>query len=456
MTRDNLTVKELFCLYNRGAVTREELKVKVPEILEVIDNRYHAFISRATDFDPGVPPAYPCVAADNICTESLNTTCGSEMLLDYRSPFTASALDKARSSGFFLLGKTNLDEFGIGDCTGRSFFKTTFNPLSQDHLAGSGAAAVVAVGGAVAGFASDARGGLRQSASFCGLTGLKPTYGRVSRRGLIEYASSLDQVGVITAGVDDATFALRCISGPDSKDPASQESPPDQDSTASGFRVAVPEGWDRVSGLSAGVKSVFNKTLSLLAELKVEAAEVPFSYLPLVSITAAIIGATEAFSNLANYDGVRFGKRMSGDHLQDMYVKTRTAFFGRRVKEFLTFGAFVSSGGNYREYFLWAQQNRGAIQRRLMAILKDYDFLLLPTLPFTAPTLAESSGLVNGADVYTALANLAGLPAVTVPAGFDGRLPVGVQLIGRPFAEAALLKAAKLLEEQGGREVVAP
>jgi aspartyl-tRNA(Asn)/glutamyl-tRNA(Gln) amidotransferase subunit A len=447
MAGGNLTVKELFALYNDGSLSREELEEKCPELSAKTDTKYHAFLSRTKEVNPAGVPAYPCVAADNICAEGPATTCGSAMLGGYRSPFTATALEKAFAAGFCLLGKTNLDEFGIGDCTGRSFLKTSLNPGALGHLAGSGAAAVVAAGGAVAGFGSDARGGLRQSASFCGLVGLKPTYGRVSRYGLIDYASSLDQIGVMAGSVEEIALALRAISGFDSKDPTSRQTPPDPDFSPAGARIAVLNGWDQVQGLTEGVKTVFNKTVARLPHVE----EVPFPYLPLVTVTAAIIGAAEAFSNLANFDGVRFGQRAEGGHLQDMYVKTRTAYLGERVKEFLTFGAFVSSGKNHRDCFLWARKNRGAIYRSLMSLLSEYDFILLPTVPFPAPALYYSgNGVDNAADVYTAPANLAGLPAVTVPAGLAGELPVGVQLTGRPFAEAALLKMAEVLAEQGG------
>jgi len=446
MLDNSLTIKKLFGLYNDGLISREELKEKCRQISGQIDETYHAFISRAEDLSPGDAPVYPCIAADNICAVDMGTTCGSEILESYRSPFTAFALEKAIASGFCLLGKTNLDEFGIGDCTGRSFFKTTLNPWSKSNLAGSGAAAVVAAGGAMAGLASDARGGLRQAASFCGLVGLKPTYGRISRQGLIDYASSLDQVGVMAASVEETALALRSISGSDSKDTTSQEAPPDPDTGLAGVRVAILKGWDQVDGLTEAVKRVFNKTVSQLPQTE----EVVFPHLPLVTLTATLIGATEAFSNLANLDGVRFGKRAAAAHLQEMYIKTRTAYCGERMKEFLAFGAFISAGKNYQGYFLWAQKNRGAIYRSLVRLLVDFDFLLLPTVPFTAPALADNiNGIDNEADVYTALANLAGLPSITVPAGFHGRLPIGVQLIGRPFAESALLKMAAVLEQQG-------
>jgi aspartyl-tRNA(Asn)/glutamyl-tRNA(Gln) amidotransferase subunit A len=448
------TIRELFSMYNKKDIARHELKESCTDILQNIDSEFNAFISFTEDFCIEDGPAFPCVVADNICVENLKTTCGSEILEGYKSPFTAFALEKAFSQGFTLLGKTNLDEFGIGDCTGESFYKTTLNPCSTDHLAGSGAAAAVAAGAAATGFASDARGGLRQAASFCGLVGLKPTYGLVSRRGLIDYASSLDQIGVLAANANDAALGLSGISGFDGKDPTSQEIPMDEAIDIKKIRIATLQGWDKVDGLTGEVKEVFENTLSTFSAADIDTFEVPFPYLPLSAITSSVIGAVEAFSNLANFDGIRFGKRVDGDHLQDMYIKTRSSCFGKRVREYITYGALMSSGKNYREYFLWAQKNRRAIYNSLTGLLKEYDFIILPTLPFTAPLLSEKDSLTelnNAADVYTSLANLAGLPAVTVPAGVSGNMPVGVQLLGRPFSEEALLKMAKILEEKCGR-----
>ncbi len=445
------TLKELFVSYNAKKISRQELNSSCVKILAKIDTNYHAFISYAEDIDLGERPLYPSVVADNICLEGLKTTAGSEILEDYQSPFTAFALEKAYGNGFRFLGKTNVDEFGIGDYTGTSYYKTTLNPFSENYLAGSGAAAAVAVGGATAGFASDARGGLRQAASFCGLVGLKPTYGRVSRRGLIEYASSLDHIGVLAQTVSDAAFSFKCISGVDPKDPTSQEGPIRSDSGDLKGKIACLQGWDKVEGLTDAVREVFEGSMRHLKDVAGEVKEYPFPYLPLATRTVSLIGAVEAFSNLANFDGIRFGKRAKGDHLQDMYMQTRTAYLGERTKAYLTFGALMSSGKNYQDYFLWAQKNRRVIFDTLMRLFLEVDFILLPCVPHQAPVLTDlddKDNLENPADVYTSLANLAGIPAITVPVGLHKGLPVGIQLMGRPFSEAALLKMAKALEEK--------
>jgi aspartyl-tRNA(Asn)/glutamyl-tRNA(Gln) amidotransferase subunit A len=445
----SLKIRELKKAYQTNSLTPQEVRKDYAHKAARLDEQYGLFITllKGRESDREFIPA---AAADNLCLEGDRTTCASSLLTGYNSPFSAYALEKAMAAGFGILGKTNLDEFGIGVGKGASPFKTTHNPWKAGYYAGSGAAAALAAGAVMTAFASDARGELRQSASYAGVVGMKPTYGRVSRRGLVDYASSLDQVGVITRCVEDAAFALSAISGHDLKDPTSLNKPVDfypLPKASTPTKLACPREWRSAEGLEASVVKSFEETLRKLAKAGVEIQEVSVPALKQSSLVAMIIAAVEAFSNLANFDGIRFGERTPGEHLQDMYIKTRTAGFGQRVKEMLTLGALVSSGKNYQDHFLWAQKYRRVIKEQLEAVLEETPFLILPTLPFAPPALSrQEPGLEYRGDTYTSLANLAGLPAISLPAGIHEGLPIGLQLVGRPFEEGALLNAAANVE----------
>ncbi len=451
MAFEKLKIRELKKAYAHNSLTPREVRDECYTKITGLDEEYGLFITLL----PGKESDrefIPAAAADNLCLEGSRTTCASKLMAEYISPFSAYALERAIAQGFGIVGKSNLDEFGIGDSTGISPFKTTVNPWRAGYQAGSGAAAAVASGAVMAAFASDARGGLRQAASYSGVVGIKPTYGRVSRRGLVDYASSLDQVGVITRCVEDAAYCLAAVSGRDLKDPTSVNEPvnfyPLTNDTPNPVILACPREWREAPGLQEPVLGIFEKTLAALAGRGIEIREVSLPDMQAASPVATLIGSVEAFSNLSNYDGIRFGKRIPGEHLQDMYIQTRTAGFGPRVKEFLAFGALVSSGENYQDYFVWAQKCRRLLQDRLQAVLQANPLIILPTLPCTPPPLSrEEQEFGSPGDVYTSLANLAGLPAITLPAATHEGLPVGLQLIGRPFQEGPLLSAAALLEE---------
>lgn len=424
-------------------------------ISKKVNKTNNAFISIFQDFKNYEGQIIPCVVSDNICYKEGKTTCGSKILENYTSPFNAFALEKSFEKGIGVLGKTNIDEFGIGDSIGASYYKTTTNPWNSQCIAGSGAAVVVATGGAKLGFSSDARGGLRQSASYCGIVGVKPTYGRVSRRGLIDYASSMDQIGVFADNVVDAAYGLSSISVYDEKDPTSQDVPLNsfnfQKQDLTGIKLAFLNDANLSNTINAEINNCLNKVLKTCKKSGATLGEIPFPYLKITPLVSAIIGAVEAFSNLANFDGVRFGTRSEGKHLQDMYIQTRTSNLGSKVKDFLTFGAFLSKGENYNKYFLWAQKCRMKIYNKLLQVLDEYDYIILPTTPSCAPTLTyleENVELVNSADVFTALANLSGFPAISLPAGECDGLPMGIQLIGKPFSENNLLETVKVIEEQ--------
>ncbi len=452
MAYEKLKIQELLKAYDSDALTPGEVREEYCRQAAALDEKYNLFIS-LPEGKKSSRHFIPAAAADNLCLEGNRTTCGCRLMENYQSPFSAFTLEKAAAIGFEILGKTNLDELGIGDSAGVSCFKTTLNPRAAGFRAGSGAAAAVAAGAVKAAFASDATGGLRQSASCTGVVGIKPTYGRVSRRGLIEFAPSLDQIGVIAGNVEDAAFSLAAISGFDIKDPTSSEEPVDFYPLAAQvggepLKLVCPGQWQEAGGADSVVTAFFTGLLAVFARQGITVETVSLPGLKGAALAAALIGSVEAFSTLANFDGIRFGTRTPGKHLQDMYTQTRTAGFGSRVKEYLTLGALVSSGDKYQDYFLWAQRYRRLLKEQLLAVLEDNPVIVLPTLPFIPPPLdREETGLVVAADAYTAPANLAGLPAISLPAGTNKGLPFGVQLIGAPFREGELLRTAARLEE---------
>lgn len=465
MLPDKITIKGLKeGLRNKDYTSREALE-SFQEKLGQGDGQFNYLLSRrplGLAGGEGLEEVLiPCLAADNYCLQGEKVTCGSKMLQDYVSPVSSFVLEKLQGRGYRVMGKTNLDEFGIGDFFGSSFFQVTHNPLDKGCLAGGGGAAALAAGGALAAFGTDARGSLRLSAVFCGVVGLKPSWGRMSRRGIIEYAPSLEQPGLQALSVGDAALALAAAAGHDDRDPGScrdshfPEIVPGGESPGD-FQVAVVREWDQVDYLETGVKEGFNSLLKGLSGQGIKLGDTSLPSLVSVSNITGIIAAVEAFSNLANYDGVRLGTRKEGKFLQDMYIQTRTAGFGQRVKEFLTFGALVSGGAYYQEYFQWAQRCRNYLKQKIEEILSVHDFILLPVSPFTAPSReilgsSRDRALDNGGDVYASLANLAGLPAISLPVGKTGEgKSLGVQLVGPAGGEEKLLQMAAFLEKVGG------
>jgi aspartyl-tRNA(Asn)/glutamyl-tRNA(Gln) amidotransferase subunit A len=397
---------------------------------------------------------------DNIATSRYLTTCASRMLHSYRPPFDAGVVARLEESGAVVAGKTNMDEFGVG-CSGEnSYFNSIKNPWNKKHTAGSGAAAAVLAGSAHFALASDARGELRQAASYCGVMALKPTYGRISRKGLLDYASSLETIGIAARHIADLAAVLGAVAGQDPDDVTTLPSAaPDYLSLLGengGIRqAAVPSNWQEAPYLEEELKDLFLDQLKKLEGVGVKIHFVDLPHLQYASLAAAIISAVEAFSNLSNYDGVRFGYRGEGKHLQEMYAQTRSEGFSSRLKKFLTFGALVSTAKYYQDYFLRAQKLRTVIAGELEECLQEFGLLLTPTTPFQAPELGAAGGgsarsreeLLDPADYYTAAANLAGLPALTFPLHTAG-LPYGLQLLGKKEDELTLLKAGLLLEKE--------
>lgn len=402
----------------------------------------------------------PFGLSDNIVTSEAPTTAASRMLSDYVSPFTATAVVRLQEKRATLAGKLNLDEFGIGTTTESSAYQTTVNPWDVQRVPGGasgGAAAAVAAGLVAFALGSDSGGGVRQPAAYCGVVGLKPTYGHVSRYGLIATASSMDQIGTLTRDVTDAAIVLQAIAGQDPYDNTS--SPTD----VPNYRAALAEG---VRGMKIGLPEQFftdrvdpevkAAVLAAAEALRGLGADVTECSLPHVEYalgTYHMISAAESSSNLSRYDGVRFGYRAEANDYVTMYKKTRAEGFGTLVKQRILLGTHMLTKDQYVAHMKKAQQVRTLIRDEFTNAFARFDLLLTPTTPTVAFPLGMSSDDPNvsmNSELFTVAAGLAGLPAISVPCGFQDNLPIGLQLIGKPFAEADLLRAAYAVEQDLG------
>lgn len=400
----------------------------------------------------------PVAVKDNMCVEGTTTTCGSKILGHYRPPYTATAVANLQAAGAIVIGKTNLDEFAMGSSTEHSAFGPTRNPWDVSRAPGGssgGSAAAVAAGMAVAGLGSDTGGSIRQPAALCGVVGMKPTYGRVSRYGLVAFASSLDQIGPFARSVEDTALILNALCGKDARDATSASTPvPDFTAelgkTLKGVRIGVP--WEFLgSHVDTSVRASFDRTIDAA---KREGAEVVDVALPNADFGLAayyIVANAEASANLARFDGIRFGHRsLKARVLDDVYAKTREEGFGSEVKRRVLLGTYVLSAGYYDAYYRRAQQVRSLIIRDFRTAFERCDVIALPTAPTPAFKLGDKTDdpiLMYLNDVFTIPVNLAGLPGISVPCGLSPeRLPIGFQLIGRAFDETTLLRAAAGIE----------
>ncbi len=406
----------------------------------------------------GVPMAFK----DNICTRGVPTTCASKILAGFEPPYNATLVEKLEAAGCISLGKLNMDEFAMGSTTETSCYGPTRNPWDRERVPGGssgGAAAAVADRALWYAIGSDTGGSIRQPAAYCGVTGIKPTYGAVSRYGLIAYASSLDQMGPLARDAADCAAILDAVMGRDPRDGTSLDAPAGHllgnlTGDVRGKKIGIPadcfgEGLD---------PEVREKVLSVAEVLKARGAEVvefSFPVMEYVVPTYYIIAAAEASSNLSRFDGVKYGFRAEGcEDLTGLYNKTRTEGFGAEVKRRILLGTFVLSSGYYDAYYKKALQVKGVIKRAFDEAFERCDFLLTPVAPTTAPKLGES--LLDPlqmylSDIYTVSVNLAGLPGVSLPCGVDSKgMPVGAQLIGPPLGEGAVLNAAHAFQLDTG------
>jgi len=406
-------------------------------------------------YDRGPLAGVMVALKDNICTKGLPTTCGSSMLKGYRSPYEATVVKKLRRAGGLIAGKTNLDEFGMGSSTENSAFGPTLNPVDRSLVPGGssgGSAAAVAAGYVRVALGSDTGGSVRQPAAFCGVVGIKPTYGRVSRYGLIAFASSLDQIGTIGATVLEASLLLEIVSGHDARDSTSAQKP------VPSYKDAVVEGVEGMvigipteyfpEQLDPSVRALLDEACERLIDAGAEVRPVSLPHTEFAIPCYYVLATAEASSNLARYDGVRFGVRVPAEGLERMYEGTR-GNFGTEVKRRIMLGTYVLSSGYYDAYYGTAQRTRASIAHDFKAAFSEVDVLLTPTSPTPAFPLGErvlDPVAMYLSDVFTVTANLAGIPGLSVPIGTVGGLPLGAQLLGPWWGENHIIAAAGALE----------
>lgn len=476
MALHKLTLAELQRKFTAGEVTASEIvraywlritQVE-PKVKAYLTQCKDAALAQAAELDEKLKGwrrtapmmAMPLAVKDNICTQGVRTTCASRMLEQFTPPYDATVVGKLREQGYILVGKTNLDEFAMGSSTENSAFGASRNPWNVQTVPGGssgGSAAAVAADECAAALGSDTGGSIRQPAAFCGVVGLKPTYGRVSRYGLVAFASSLDQIGPITKDVTDAALLLGVIAGYDPRDSTSANVPvPDylkalKRKDLKRVKVGVPVEYFG-EGLDPEVEQAVRTAIEGLRELGADVREVSLPRTDAAVATYYVIATAEASSNLARYDGVKYGTRAKESRdLLEMYVKTRAEGFGAEVKRRIMLGTYVLSAGYYDAYYGKAQAVRTLIREDFQSAFEDVDVLVTPVTPTPAFKFGEKVQdplQMYLSDIYTISVNLAGLPAIALPCGFSkAGLPIGMQLIGRAFEEDLLLRAAHAYEQ---------
>ena len=480
MELESMTALELAAKIRQREVSVLDGVKEVFDQIESKEDKVHAYLdtykkeayARAKEVEKGIQDGtytgplagVPIAVKDNICIKGKKTTCASKILENFVPQYNAEVIDRLEKAGMIIIGKTNMDEFAMGSTTTEtSAYGVTRNPWNLEHVPGGssgGSCAAVAAGETFMALGSDTGGSIRQPRSFCGVTGIKPTYGTVSRYGLVAYASSLDQIGPVGKNVADCAALLEVISGHDPKDSTSLDrtdltfSRSVEEKKLLGMKFGVPKEF-LARGLDPEVKESFMNTLKTLTEqgaivefFSVETMEymIPAYY---------IIASAEASSNLERFDGVKYGYRAAEyEGLHDMYKKTRTEGFGEEVKRRIMLGSFVLSSGYYDAYYLKALRTKALIKKEFDQAFGKYDVLLAPASPFTAPKIGESLkdplAMYLG-DIYTVAVNLCGLPGITVPCGKDSKgLPIGIQMIGDCFMEKKILRAAHAYETSRG------
>lgn len=476
MSLHKLTLCELQKQFKTGGVTATEivrayflrLSQVEPKVKAFVTQAKEAALIQAEDLDRKLKTwrktnpltGMPIAIKDNICTDGVLTTCSSRMLQNFVPPYDATVIAKLRAQEYILLGKTNLDEFAMGSSTENSAFGPSRNPWNLHCVPGGssgGSAAAVAAEECVAALGSDTGGSIRQPAAFCGVVGLKPTYGRVSRYGLVAFASSLDQIGPITRDVADAAFLLQTIAGHDPMDSTSVDRPvPDymralQKRDLKALKVGVPVEFF-TEGLDPDVEQAVRAAIGELKNLGAEIREIRLPSTGAAVAVYYVIATAEASSNLARFDGVKFGFRAKeAKDLLELYMKTRQEGFGPEVKRRIMLGTYVLSAGYYDAYYGKAQAVRTLVCQDFAAAFREVDLIVTPATPTPAFRLGEKSEdplQMYLSDIFTISANLAGLPAIALPCGFSTTgLPIGVQLIGRAFEEETVLRAAHAYEQ---------
>ncbi|MFC1762258.1 Asp-tRNA(Asn)/Glu-tRNA(Gln) amidotransferase subunit GatA [Planctomycetota bacterium] len=475
LNMDMLTLRDRIAT---GEISSVEATRVVLEAIEQGDGRLGAFLSvfpeqalgRAAEIDRcieagdsrGALAGVPVAIKDNMCTTFGATSCASKILENFHAPYNATVVDKLLAADAVIVGKTNLDEFAMGSSTENSGLKQTVNPWSRDHVPGGSSGGSAAATGArfcYGALGSDTGGSIRQPASFCGVVGLKPTYGRVSRYGLVAYGSSLDQIGPLGRNVRDVALMLNVIAGHDKRDSTSVSETtapvPDYlaelDEPLTGLKIGVVPAANR--GADTSVQQALAEALSVYQGLGATLVDIEMPHLDYAIAAYYVIATAEASSNLSRYDGVHYGHRTAApkDYVE-VYTKSREEGFGAEVKRRIMLGTYALSSGYYDAYYLKALKVRNLIRGDLVRAFEQCDCVMMPVSPTTAFKIGEKVSdplQMYLADIYTIAVNLAGVPAVSIPCGFDeANLPIGLQLICPAFAEATLLRVARMYEKQ--------
>lgn len=470
----DMTIKETRDLLRKREITAVELASFYLDRAHRYDGKLKAYLrmseeealEMARDADTRIARGedspllgIPFGIKDIFCTKGIETTCASQILKGFIPPYDATIIKKLKDSGFIHLGRLNMDEFAMGSSTENSSFQTTKNPWDLTRIPGGssgGSASAVAAGLCAASLGTDTGGSIRQPAGLCGVVGMKPTYGRVSRYGLIAFASSLDQIGPLTRNVMDCAIVMNAIAGYDPMDSTSIPQPvPDYTERLGrdikGMKIGIPKEYF-IEGMDQDVKMMLRESLSVFEKQGATLVDVSLPHTEYAVATYYIICTAEASSNLARYDGVKYGLRSEGKDIIDMYKKTRLQGFGKEVKRRIILGTYVLSSGYYDAYYRKAGKVRTLIRRDFDEVFKVCDIIITPVSPTTAFKVGEKMEdplTMYLSDIFTIPVNLAGLPAMSVPCGFDANaLPVGLQIIGKPLDEALMLQAAFAFESE--------
>jgi len=475
MELHELTIHELQDKLRAGETTATEINASVFSRIDAVDQNLHAYIllmreqaaAEAGRADAEIRrgeikplTGIPIALKDICCTRGIRTTCGSRILENFIPPYDATVVEKLRTAGAVFIGKTNMDEFAMGSSTETSYFGITRNPWDPDRIPGGssgGSAAAVAAGECIAAIGSDTGGSIRQPAALCGIVGMKPTYGRVSRFGLIAFASSLDQIGPFTKDVEDCAILMNVLAGYDPRESTSvPEEVPDYRSFLGrgieGWTIGIPREYF-VAGIDPEVEAAVRRAIRDVEGLGARCIEVSLPHTRHCVAVYYIIAPAEACSNLARYDGVKYGFRASGGQdLMEMYKKTRSAGFGAEVKRRIMIGTYALSSGYYDAYYRKASQVRALIRNDFDEVFRTCDVLMTPTTPTPAFRIGEKTEdpiQMYLSDIFTISANLAGIPGISVPCGFTAEgLPIGVQFLAGHFREGRLLQCSSAYEKQ--------
>jgi len=479
MNLQELTIHELSNLFKNSEITSEEITKQYLARIEKYDKDIGAYITVDSDYalnqakkadkmiargEGSYLTGVPLAVKDLLCTKGVRTTCGSKILGNFVPEYDATIISLLKQQGAVIVGKTNLDEFAMGSSTENSSFHLTKNPWNKERVPGGssgGSAAAVCAGFCVGSLGTDTGGSIRQPASHCGVVGLKPTYGRVSRFGLVSYASSLDQIGPITKDVKDAAIILNCIAGVDKKDSTSIDADvPDYMSVfdeyektgLKGMKAGLPKEFMSVEGIDPEVQSIFSEAKKRLVDLGVEIIDISLPHTEYAIAAYYILAPCEASSNLARFDGVRYGHRSKdSDDLLDLYKNTKYEGFGEEVKRRILIGTYALSAGYYDAYYGQASKVRSLIMNDFTNAFQKCDIIISPVAPTPAFKIGENIDdplTMYLTDIFTLSANMASVPGISIPAGFSSNgLPVGLQMMASRFDEKSLLKAGFGLEK---------